>query len=916
MLHNPYLTEIIMETYYMYAGYSDNPSDNRSRAWKVYEDTPDNRQQALDAGYTAFSTMSFSSPLEDGKDEPNRRGDLVIDFDCKYNPYDSILFARRFLDKLRLYYGLELNALRYYLSGGKGCHVVIPAECYGGEAGDPYLPLIHERMIFFMGKRVLKASGLIEKCIDKQMYCMGKGKLLRVENIKRSDGKYKVPITPDEFFNITAEEFNELPLSPRTIDTQPDLSNAYAKYLNALYCLCRELIRNVKDRKFYLTKLDELFSCDFILHCYTHPEEITEPQWWALIRNLRLFEDIGKRLIHDFSCGYPNYSEDETNTKISNSQGSPITCEYIINKAGFDCPSYKNGSCTAGCPAHKWKGAMQRMDETQSKFSSEEDGLYYREGDDRKTKICSCLKVKAKVRNPGGSGWGRLIEIKKPDGSTEEFYLSMADIMGKGAETLKSILLDKGLELEIGRAVVTRLQEYLQGSPTLPQGIVVQQPGWITDKSYMLPDKQLGQTDDKVFFSGSVLDIHGCAGTLEEWQKEVGRLCKGNPILVFVTSYAFTPPLLKLLKMEGGGVHLYGASSQGKTSIAVVAGSIWGGDGNRGYLHQWRATDNAIEAIAAAHNDGLLVLDEIGQATSETISNTAYMLTNGQGRKRMKSDASIRKTYTWLTNFLSTGEVTIDDKIEEDKRQVARAGQSIRVLDIPLDAGKGLDQFPNLHDFETSREFIDTLRENACEYYGSPIRAFMDKLCGDVQGISVQLEARMKSYVSEWCPKDAGSQVQRAAKRFALIGAVGELAIEWNILPYCKDHAAKAAKTWFHVWIESRDGTENREIQKTIRAIKDFLDTCKEKESYEGHELFGTVNNRLMHVGWVCDGGDSYLIIPKIFMDLIQGVNKKAIVKLFIERGWMKPFKLSQSSDTKSIGGTNKRGFLIYPKMI
>ena len=58
----------------------------------------------------------------------------------------------------------------------------------------------------------------------------------------------------------------------------------------------------------------------------------------------------------------------------------------------------------------------------------------------------------------------------------------------------------------------------------------------------------------------------------------------------------------------------------GKTTAAMVAGSVWGchTGGNReiGFAETWHTTANQVEVTALAHNDCLLILDETGQAGS------------------------------------------------------------------------------------------------------------------------------------------------------------------------------------------------------------------------------------------------------------------------------------------------------------
>ncbi|MDR0581029.1 MAG: DUF927 domain-containing protein, partial [Holosporaceae bacterium] len=50
-----------------------------------------------------------------------------------------------------------------------------------------------------------------------------------------------------------------------------------------------------------------------------------------------------------------------------------------------------------------------------------------------------------------------------------------------------------------------------------------------------------------------------------------------------------------------------------KTSALCVAASLWG---TKKFMQQWRSTSNALEAVAESHNDGLLILDELGQISS------------------------------------------------------------------------------------------------------------------------------------------------------------------------------------------------------------------------------------------------------------------------------------------------------------
>ena len=164
---------------------------------------------------------------------------------------------------------------------------------------------------------------------------------------------------------------------------------------------------------------------------------------------------------------------------------------------------------------------------------------------------------------------------------------------------------------------------------------------------------------------------------------------------------ALAPPLLDLVEAESGGMHLRGSSSIGKTTALRVAGSVWGGGGAHGYIRSWRATDNGLEGVALAHCDALLCLDELSQVAPQAAAEVAYMLANGQGKARAGRTGAARSAKAWRVLFLSTGEIGLADKIGEDPRSRKRlmAGQEVRVIDLPADAGAGLGLFEELHGF-------------------------------------------------------------------------------------------------------------------------------------------------------------------------------------------------------------------------
>ena len=100
--------------------------------------------------------------------------------------------------------------------------------------------------------------------------------------------------------------------------------------------------------------------------------------------------------------------------------------------------------------------------------------------------------------------------------------------------------------------------------------------------------------------------------------------------MLFAVSLAFAAPLLAPLAVENGGFHIFGPSSCGKSTALRVAASVYGGPD---YITTWRATDNGLEGTAAAHNDTLLIMDEMGQVSPNIVGDVVYMLANGEGKR-------------------------------------------------------------------------------------------------------------------------------------------------------------------------------------------------------------------------------------------------------------------------------------------
>jgi len=174
----------------LYRFFKEEPEE---RVWKPIPNKQEAIAEAIRKGAMFVTWTVFDRLPVDGKlDESMRYGNLVLDFDCKNDPGKALQDLRSLcLIHLPEYYTLDPNAISFYASGGKGFHAEIPAECLGAESGDPFLPLAYKKLVANW-KETLELATL-----DMSLYCMGKGKMFRLPNVRRSNGKYKIPLTID-----------------------------------------------------------------------------------------------------------------------------------------------------------------------------------------------------------------------------------------------------------------------------------------------------------------------------------------------------------------------------------------------------------------------------------------------------------------------------------------------------------------------------------------------------------------------------------------------------------------------------------------------------------------------------------------------------------------------------------------------
>ena len=505
-------------------------------------------------------------------------------------------------------------------------------------------------------------------------------------------------------------------------------------------------------------------------------------------------------------------------------------------------------------------------------------GLYYlehRRGKEHEVRLGPPIRLLGRTCDEHNIAWGFLLEWKDPKGTLHRWALPGGMLQQSNREWAW-ILADGGYDIASGQT--GRFIDFLQKSVTLNFITCVPRVGW-HNGAFVLPDRAYGDGANSIVLQSLTHgDMYQAGGTQEAWN-QIATLSAGNTRLEFALSSAFAGPLLRLADVEGGGFSFEGGSSCGKTTCLEVAASVWGGGS---HVRPWRTTDNGLESIAALHNDGLLILDEVGQVSAKVLSESAYMLANGQGKTRSGKDGNTRKSPLWRLLFLSSGEVGLAEKLQEGGIK-AKAGQEVRFVGIPTEK----DMLSSLHGLPDSGAVSNRLKELSGRHYGHAGRQFLQWLTEHREEVVSGIGAWLDDGVKYLCPIDAGEQVRRVARRFALVAYAGMLAQSAGVLPASMG-VWEAVASCFNDWLSARGSVGASEDAEVEAAVRHFIEQHGASR-FENIETPGVqrIPNRVGFVKMTKEGAEYYILPESFKAEILAGMSLKRAIRILTDKGWL-----------------------------
>ena len=507
--------------------------------------------------------------------------------------------------------------------------------------------------------------------------------------------------------------------------------------------------------------------------------------------------------------------------------------ELLTKQASDSVPDDSEGSNGKAASYLSWHGDNALLDTPVKyeggRFEVYQDGLYFvnyeHEAQTNRyhkqgypLRISDPLYIKALIRGRDSNAWGILLEWLDKDRKRHEWAMPAALLQGDSKE-FRQILADMGLGISPNPKARYYLTAYLQTYDTPKRALSVNKTGW-HDDSYVLPHTVIGQSQDEPIYlqtSAPLEHGYGVKGTLEDWQQNLAIPVANQSRIAFAVSCGFSGQLLELLsEKNGGGFHFIGTSSVGKSLALEVAASIWGGD----MVRSWNSTNNALEGIAALHNDAFLCLDEINEADNKTIGKAVYMLANGKPKGRMTKNITMRESVKFRIMFLSSGEQTLESYLQAIGEPI-KAGQVVRLCNIEADTGRNIGIFDSLTLADTAAKQVEILRHNTGLYYGAAGIEWLEYLTSNKDNAANQAYEYIAQFMAMY--SQANEQANRVAKRFAIVAAAGELATLAGVTGWQAGQAMTAAKICLDSWLTHEGTTGNREEHQIITQVQAFI---------------------------------------------------------------------------------------------
>ena len=495
--------------------------------------------------------------------------------------------------------------------------------------------------------------------------------------------------------------------------------------------------------------------------------------------------------------------------------------------------------------------------------------------------------VLGEARSQNNDNWKRVLQFQDKDHQQHTLLIPYEHFMGDAQDALK-IIANHGLMPPRQSYKKGVFIHYIQDYPIERRFRCVDRTGW-HNQAFVSPNKTYGQQEDEeLLYQHEGKNPYSTQGNFTDWQ-ELCKLVEPHALAVLSFSCAFAGQLVTPLNVESGGFHIYGSSTDGKSTITKASCSVWG---NPKYISKsWRTTDNALENEAELRNDNFLNLDELRQAVPRAVSDIVYMLTGGQGKARSSKVGKNKESKQFSLIYSSTGEVTLEEHLRRGNIELD-AGLLLRFAHLPSDAGKGYGVFECVNYGTAPQDIGNRINTLSSSHYGHAGKAWLEYLTSDLDRIIEQAKGLFDQFMQQHSHKLNG-QASRVLQRFALVATAGELATQAGITTWTKGRAFEAVAQCFKAWLSHLGNGENVEERKILEHVKAFFEehgtsrfeNLTVMRSPDGEIMRPRIHNQ---VGYYDPDDKVYLVSSIMFKKaMCVGINEANAKKVLKQHNWL-----------------------------
>lgn len=210
------------------------------------------------------------------------------------------------------------------------------------------------------------------------------------------------------------------------------------------------------------------------------------------------------------------------------------------------------------------------------------------------------------------------------------------------------------------------------------------------------------------------------------------------------------------------------------------------------------------------------------------------------------------------------------------------------------------------------------LKEAAKQAHGAVGLAWLKQIVSRKAILPAYLAEEMKILVHAFTQNYCTGQLQRVARRFALVAIAGELATEYGLTGWQKGEAIDAAFDCFAAWQDAFGCEGNREERAIFSQVRSFF-------ALHGASRFANVKNanddKLTNRAGFYQTDDEgfrvFLVLTEVFKkEICEGYDAKMVIQVLLNAGWLKAGRDGNPSHKPRIPGVGTPRLYVFTRKI